>query len=444
MTNTSNQSPGRLTSRRTFLGTSGTILGGAIAAPAILPGKLFAADNADTLKVGLIGCGGRGLGATINALQADDNVSLVAMGDAFPDRIQKALAELRESKIVGSKIKVIPDKCFAGFDAYQKVIASDVDVVILATPPGFRPAHLQAAIAAGKHVFCEKPMAVDAPGVRSVMATADEARRKNVSLVAGFCYRYSTPVRELMRQIHDGAIGEMRAIHTSYNTQGVWVKPRQGDWTDMEYQMRNWYYFTWLSGDHIVEQAVHNLDKMSWAMKDTPPARCMAVGGRQVRTEEMFGHIFDHFAVVYEYENGARGFHFCRQQPETATDNSDYFMGADGVGHIVRAFTGPYVIRGRNSWRFREIEGIKPKSMYQIEHDELFASIRSGKPINDGAWMAQSTLLAIMGRMAAYTGQVVTWEEALNSKESLLPEKLAWDAPVATPQVAMPGKTRLI
>ncbi len=436
--NTTN--PPASATRREFLKTA-ALATATLAAPAILPGKLFAADNSETLRIGLIGCGGRGTGAAANALKADANVVLTAMGDAFPEPLERSLKTLQGTAAISAKVKVPSENCFTGFDAYQKVIASDVDVVLLTTPPGFRPQHLQAAVAAGKHIFAEKPVAVDATGVRSVLASAAEARRKNLSLVAGFCYRYNVGVRAFMEQIHNGAVGDIRVIHTTYNTAGVWTKPRQPGWTDMEWQMRNWYYFTWLSGDHIVEQAVHNVDKMSWMMKDAPPVSCMAIGGRQVRTEEQFGHIYDHFGVVYDYENDVRAFHFCRQQANTAADNSDHVWGSDGVGHIVRAFTGPFVIKGKTNWRHREE---RMRDMYQIEHDELFASIRSGKPINDGERMAHSTLLAIMGRMAAYTGQVVTWEEALNSKENLFPEKLAWDAPIAVPPVAMPGRTKLI
>jgi len=431
--------PNFITSRRDFLKTSATV-GAVLAAPAILPGRLFAADNSETLRIGLIGCGGRGRGAAANALKADPNVALVAMGDAFPDALEDGLKSLQRSEEIAPKVKVTPDKCFVGLDAYQKVLTSGVDVVLLATPPGFRPQHLQAAVAAGKHIFCEKPMATDAPGVRSVLASAAEAKKKNLSLVAGFCYRYNTGVRAFMEQVHNGAVGDIRVIHTCYNTAGVWEKQRKPEWTEMEWQMRNWYYYTWLSGDHIVEQAVHNLDKMSWLMKDAPPKSCIALGGRQVRTAPKFGQIYDHFAVVYDYDNDVRGFHFCRQQNDTFADTSDHVWGADGVGHIVRAFTGPFVIRGKTNWRHPREE--KPRDMYQIEHDELFASIRSGKPINDGEWMAQSTMLAIMGRMAAYTGQQITWEDAMNSKENLFPEKLAWDAPISVPPVAMPGFTK--
>ena len=428
-----------LSSRRDFLKTS-AIVASALAAPAILSGRLSAAENGETLRVGLVGCGGRGSGAASQALSADNNVVLTAMGDAFEDRIQGSLKNLQAKH--GDKVKVTPDKCFSGLDAYQKVIDSGVDVVLLASPPGFRPTHLKAAIAAGKHVFCEKPMATDAPGVRAVMAAAEEAKQKKLSIVAGFCYRYNNGVRALMKQIHDGAIGEIRSLETVYNTSYVWSPfPRQADWTDLQYQVKNWYYYTWLSGDFIVEQAVHSLDKMAWAMKDVTPLKCVAHGGRQVRTGPEFGNIFDHFSAVYHYPNGAKGYHFCRQQNGCAADNSDYITGSEGIAQAVRAFSGPFITKGKVNWRFREE---KPTDMYQNEHDELFRSIRKGEPINDGTWMAQSTLLGIMGRMAGYTGQEVTWEQALNSQESIVPATPDWNAAPTVMPVAIPGQTKLI
>src|SRR5260221_396592 len=258
-----NTNENKLSSRREFLKTS-AVIGGALAAPAILPGKLFGAAHSDTLKVGLVGCGGRGSGAASQALSADKNVVLTAMGDAFDDKLKGSLANLEKSEEYGDRVKVDPDHCFVGLDAYQKVIDSGVDVVLLATPPGFRPVHLTAAIAAGKHVFTEKPMATDAPGVRMVLAAAEEAKNKNLSVVAGFCYRYNTGVRAIMDKIHQGAIGDVRSLYTTYNTGSVWSPfPRQPEWTDMQYQVKNWYYYSWLSGDHIVEQAVHSIDKMS-------------------------------------------------------------------------------------------------------------------------------------------------------------------------------------
>src|ERR1039458_1978555 len=271
-----------LTSRREFLKTS-ALVGSAVVVPAILPGELFAKENTDTLRVGLIGCGGRGSGAASQALSADKNVVLTAMGDAFEDQLQKSLQSLQKAH--PEKVKVTPEKCFVGLDAYQKVIDSGVDVVLLATPPGFRPVHLKAAVDAGKHIFCEKPMATDAPGVRSVLDSVKAAKEKSLSLVAGFCWRYEVARREFYRRLHAGAIGDLRAIYATYYTGPVKPMPpaseRPAAMGDLEWQMRNWYNFTWLSGDGYVEQAVHSVDKVAWAMKDQPPLKAVAVGGRQ-------------------------------------------------------------------------------------------------------------------------------------------------------------------
>jgi myo-inositol 2-dehydrogenase / D-chiro-inositol 1-dehydrogenase len=430
----------RPTSRRTFLKNStAAALGSALSAPLILGTKSSAASPGDTIKVGLVGCGGRGSGAAKQALNADKNVILTCMGDAFPDRLQSSLKALKADSEVGERVRVEEDNCFTGFDAYQKVIDSGVDVVILTSPPGFRPAHLKAAIEANKHVFCEKPMATDAPGVRSVLESVAEAKKRKLAVVAGFCWRYNLAERAGFAQIHDGAVGHIRAIYGTYNTGSLWSKPRQESWTDMEWQVRNWLYFTWLSGDHLVEQCVHTVDKMAWAMADQPPIKAIAHGGRQVRTAPEYGHIFDHFEIVYHYPNDAHGFIFCRQQANCASDTSDTIMGTKGVAKIL-GFRSVPVIKGETNWKY---EGPRP-DMYQVEHDELFASIRKGQPINDGVRMAHSTMLAIMGRMAAYTGQEITWEEAMNSKENLHPPKLDWDAPLPMPPVAIPGKTKFI
>ena len=429
-----NQEP--LTTRRDFLKTSaaaGAILG----APAILSGNLFAAQNSDTLRVGLVGCGGRGSGAAEQALSADPNVVLTAMGDAFEEKIQPSLNELRKKH--AERVEVTPDKCFAGLDAYQKVIESGVDVVLLCSPPGFRPAHLKAAVAAGKHVFCEKPMATDAPGVRSVIESGKLAKQKNLALVAGFCWRYDLARREFYRRIHDGALGEIRAVYATYFTTPVKPMPpasqRPKDMGDLEWQMRNWYNFVWISGDGLVEQACHSVDKIAWAMKDATPLKAVAVGGRTNPNHE--GNIFDHMFITYEFENDVRAFMGQRQTTNCHSDNSDYLMGEKGFGKIA-GWSDP-VIRAKELWRYRG----EKVNMYQQEHNELFASIRKGAPINDSEWMAHSTMLAIMGRMAAYTGQEVTWDEAFNSKEQLVPEKLDWKMNLAIPSMAIPGFTKV-
>ena len=432
-------SSGRFSTRRQFIKTSSAAtLGAAFASNLIISQKGFAA-NSDTLKIGLIGCGGRGSGAATEALQADNNVVLTAMGDAFSDRLESSLKGFQANKEISDRVKVDPEHRFVGLDACQKVIDSGVDVVLLATPPGFRPMHLKAAVEAGKHIFCEKPMATDAPGLRSVMESAKLAKEKKLALVSGFCWRYNFAERAGIQQIHDGAIGDIRSIYSTYNTGTLWSFQRKPEYTDLQYQMRNWYYFTWLSGDHLVEQAVHSIDKMIWAMNDQHPVSAVAHGGRQVRTDAQFGHIYDHFAVVYEFPNGAKGFLFCRQQDNCSNDNSDTIMGTKGVARIL-GFKDVPSIQGEKNWKY---QGPRP-NMYQVEHNELFASIRNGKPINNGDWMAQSTMMAIMGRMAAYTGKTLKWEEVLNSKESLAPEKLDWNIQLATPPVAMPGKTPFI
>jgi predicted dehydrogenase len=393
------------------------------------------AGGSDVLRVGLVGCGGRGTGAATQALHADPNTKLVALADAFPDRLKSSLNTLRKDEEIADKVQVKDDHCFVGFDAYKQLLASDVDVVLLASPPHFRPAHLKAAVASGKHIFCEKPVAVDAPGVRAVLAACAEAKSKNLSLVSGLCYRYEHAKRETMKRVHDGDIGNIVALHTTYNTHGLWKKKRQSGWSDMEWQMRNWLYFTWLSGDHIVEQHIHSLDKMAWALRNEYPLKATGTGGRQSRTSLDYGHIFDHHAVVYEYAGGVKLFSYCRQQDGCTNDVSDYILGTKGTCDVMK-----HAITGHKTWRYRSKTGM-PDDMYQNEHDEFFASIRSGKSINNGDYMSKSTLMAIMGRMATYTGQVITWESALHSKEDLNPPAYEF-GPLEVAPVAMPGITK--
>lgn len=428
------------TTRRDFLMTSTTAVGGLLAVPAVLGTRASAASPGETLRVGLIGCGGRGSGAALQALQADPNAVLVAAGDAFAEPLEGSLKHLQGSQSVTERVKVEADHRFVGLDAYRKVLDSGVDVVLLATPPGFRPQHLKAAIEAGKHVFCEKPMATDAPGVRSVMESARLAKEKHLALVAGFCWRYELARREFFKRIHDGAAGEVGHVHATYLTGPVKPMPpassRPAGMGDVEWQLRNWYNFVWLSGDGLGEQACHSVDKIMWAMKDVPPLRCTGNGGRMIPNNE--GNIFDHLDVFYEWENGARASMAQRQISNCYSDNSDYLNCAKGTG-IIKGWAAP-VIRGEASWRYA---GPK-KDMYQVEHDEMFASIRKGEPINDGVWMAQSTLAAIMGRMAAYTGQEITWEQALNSQWKLVPDNLTWDMKLPIEPMAVPGKTKFV
>lgn len=427
-----------VTTRRNFLKTS-ALASAMFAAPAILTSKGYAAGNSDTLRIGLIGCGGRGTGAAGQALSADPNVQLVAMGDVFGEQLQSSLAALQ--KEFAPKIKVTPDTCFTGLDAYQKVIDSGVDVVLLATPPGFRPTHLRAAVTAGKHVFCEKPMATDAPGVRSVIESGKIAKQKNRSLVSGFCWRYDLPRREFYKRIHDGELGEVRSIYANYYTGPVKAMPpadkRPKDMTDIEWQLRNWYNFVWLSGDGFVEQACHSVDKISWGMKNAVPIKAVAVGGRNHPNNE--GNIFDHMFVVYEFENDVRAFIGQRQVANCFSENSDYVTCANGVGKIP-GWNAP-ILQSKDSRK--RITVPNPINMYQQEHNELFAGIRKGEHLNDSEWMANSTMMALMGRTAAYTGQEVTWEEAFNSKHELVPAHPDWKMKLDIEPMALPGFTKL-
>ena len=434
-------SSAKAATRRDFLaGAAATAAGATLAS---LASNVHAAGS-DVLRIGLIGCGNRGTGAAEQALTADKNTRLVAMGDMFEDRLQASLNHLKSSKNVGSRVEVKPDSSFTGFDAYKQVIPL-VDVVLLTTPPHFRPIHLKAAVEAGKHIFAEKPVAADAPGVRSVLASCEEAQRKNLSVVAGLCWRYHHGMRDTMQRVHDGTIGDVTSLQCTYYTTTPWKREREPGWTDMEWQLRNWLFFTWLSGDFNVEQHVHSLDKMAWAMRDEYPVSATGCGGRQVRTQEVYGHIFDHHTVTYEYANGVKLFSACRQQPNCPGDVSDHITGTKGVCHIeTMPFEGKVVSLpgGKRLWTSKSVKR-KNDNMYQNEHDELFVSIRSGKPINNGEWMAKSTLMAIMGRMATYTGQVITWDMAINSKEDLTPPAYVFGSLPVAP-VARPGVTKFV
>ena len=318
------------TSRRDFLKTgTAAVLAGAFTSALSVEKSVYAAGS-DILKIGLVGCGGRGTGAALQALTADPNTRLTAVADTFADRVSAKLGELKNSA-AADRVTVDADHQFVGFDGYKKVIDSGVDVVLLATPPHFRPAHLKAAVEAGKHCFVEKPVAVDAPGVRSILATCEQAKAKGLSIVSGLCWRYDYGMRDTFKQIHDGGVGDIVAIQASYNTQELWMHPRKPEWSDMEWQVRNWLYFTWLSGDFNNEQHVHSLDKVAWAMKDETPVKATGIGGRQVRTGPEYGNIYDHFSVVYEYANGVKAFTSCRQQAGTTPDVSDHVMGTKGV-----------------------------------------------------------------------------------------------------------------
>ncbi len=424
-------------SRRDFLKSSSTLAAAGAVAGSLGIARSAHASVDDTIKVGLIGCGGRGRGAAAQALAADKGTKLIAIGDAFADHIESGLRGFREQ--FGSqpdKVDVPPERRFVGFDAYKGVLGAGVDVVILTTPPHFRPIHLKAAVEAGKHIFCEKPVAVDAPGVRSVLATAEEAKKKELCIVSGLCWRYDYGKRAIIEKIHDGAIGDVLAMHSTYLTGFLWHRGRKEIWSDMEFQLRNWLYFTWLSGDHIVEQHIHSLDKCAWVMHDEPPVSAVGIGGRQVRTGEQFGNIYDHHAVTFEYKNGTKVYSYCRQIDGCEMDTSDHIVGTKGTAHLMKPHPA---IDGAEKWQY---VGPTP-DMYQVEHNELFAAIRAGKRIDNSQYMAKSTMMAIMGRMATYTGQKITWEQAINSKEDLSPPKYEWGG-APTPVVAMPGTTRFV
>ncbi len=388
----------------------------------------------DTLRVGLIGCGGRGTGAAKDCVAADPQVEIVALGDIFADRVTSCRSALSE---LGPRCQVRDNTCFSGLDSYRKVLACDLDLVILATPPGFRPPHLKAAIESGRHVFMEKPVAVDPVGVRTVIAASELAEQKGLAIVSGTQRRHDPAYLTIMKRIQGGAIGKLVAGQCYWNQGDLWVKPREPGWTDLEWQCRNWLYFTWLSGDHIVEQHVHNIDVMNWAM-GSPPAKCIGMGGRQTRTGAEFGNIFDHFAVEYEYPNGARVLSMCRQVGGASDRVSERLVGTSGVAQPDRW------IRGWTRYEYKP-KG-EPVNPYVQEHVDLIRSIRDGRPLNEGRRIAESTLTAIMGRMSAYTGRELSWEWALKSSQlDLMPpaDMLAGGA-VGMAPVAVPGKEPLV
>ena len=443
------------TNRRDFLKASGLLTGGAllgsIPASASKIGYHFSVE--DTIKVALIGCGGRGTGAAAQALATKQNIKIVAMADAFKDRLDEAYATLTEKPYkdwsgaevdVRKKVDVPDDHKFVGFDAYKQAIAL-ADVVILATPPGFRPMHFEEAIRQGKHVFMEKPVATDAPGVRRVLAAAEEAKRKKLNVVVGLQRHYQPNYRQMIKRIHDGMLGDIVGGSVYWVSGGVWNRPRQANQTEMDYQMRNWYYFNWLCGDHINEQHIHNLDVANW-VKRGYPVSAQGTGGRQVRTGKEFGEIFDHHTVDYTYADGTLINSQCRHYEGTHSIVDEKFVGTKGK---VDSFGQKSALLNYKGQPLYVHNGKADGNPYQIEHDELFAAIAKGEyKFADAENGAKSTMTAIMGRMATYSGKLVKWDEAMNSQIDLFPAKLAWDAmPKLLPgadgfyPVAVPGKT---
>jgi myo-inositol 2-dehydrogenase/D-chiro-inositol 1-dehydrogenase len=428
----------RPVNRRIFLKSSGAaVIGSATAFSAFSKPATFG-KSSNTLKVGLVGCGGRGTGAASQALSADPDVVLTAMGDIFQDHLDASYNNLLE--IHPDKVKVSKENKFIGFDAYKRVIESDVDVVLLTTPPGFRPDHLAAAVDAGKHTFCEKPMAVDAPGVRKLLAAAKKAKEKKLSMVSGYCLRHDYGRQAIFGKVLKGEIGDISTITTVRNGGELWYKTPQPGWTKMENQLRNWYYYNWLSGDFIVEMIVHSLDMMAWAMGDKTPVRATGTGGRQARIDPKFGNIYDHFAIEFEYDNGVKAYNFCRQHNDCSTKDTVEIMGT--AGKAFSAGDTQQITTGKKKWQY---QGEK-NNMFQTEHDVLFASIRKGEPLNDGEKMANSSMLGIFGRMVAYSGQTLTWHEALNSNQVLGPatDQYSWDLDFPGPDIARPGVTKVL
>jgi len=416
------------TNRRSFLKHSSaalvgaTLLSGSRAAAAQERGAPAGPVNAfgdGTIRVALIGCGGRGTGAAWQALSTAGDVKLVAMADAFSDRLEGSHKELAAN--FPDRVEVPEDRRFVGFDAYERAIAAGVDLVILTTPPGFRPLHFEHAVAQGKHVFMEKPVAVDAPGVRKVLAAARQADVKGLKVGVGLQRRHQTRYLETVSRLQDGAIGDLTLLRVYWNGAGVWVRPREEGQSEMTYQMRNWYYFNWLCGDHITEQHIHNLDVGNWLAGDYP-VEAQGQGGRQVRTGLDHGEIYDHHMVEFTYASGLKMLSQCRHIPDTWSNVNEYAHGTHGTCDIGGARIES---RGGWKWRFREDE----PNPYQVEHDELFAAVRAGTPFNEAEYGAKSTMTSILGRMATYSGKVVRWDEALASEVDLSPASYDWDAP---------------
>ncbi len=409
--------------RRDFVKQSSMLAGGLMAMPMISNAGYFNSVD-DTIKVAVIGCGGRGTGAAMQALSTKQNVKLVAMADAFRDRLDQSYKSLTDGDEgnVKDRVAVTEETKFVGFDAYLKVIPL-ADVIIIATPPGFRPIHFEEAIKQGKHVFMEKPVATDPAGVKKVLEVAEIAKKKKLNVVVGLQRHYQTSYRELYKRVQDGMIGDITSSQVWWNNDGVWVRPRTPAQTEMEYQMRNWYYFNWLCGDHITEQHVHNLDVMN-LFKGAYPVKAQGLGGRQVRTGKEYGEIYDHHYVEYQYADGSIMNSQCRHIKGTYAKVDEMFVGTKGV---VKCGDAEISSKGKSLYKFDKSKENEP---YQNEHDELFAALAKGEyKFADAENGAKSTLTSIIGRMATYSGQIIEWDKTINSGISLQPAKYAWDAP---------------
>ena len=393
----------------------------------ILPGFTFKPKKNvynDKIKLSLVGCGGRGTGAVINALNADNNIELVSMCDVFPDKIKTSLNYLKDEFTGTSKIQVKDENCFSGFDGFKKTI-DNADVVILATPPGFRPQHFEYAVNSSKHIFVEKPIATDITGIKRFFKSAKIVREKKLNVVVGLQRRYQPSYINTLKQVRRGLIGNITSGIVKWNSGGVWVKEREKTQTELEYQMRNWYYFNWLCGDHIVEQHIHNIDVANWFIDDFPIS-AQGMGGREVRTDKKYGHIFDHHYVEFKYKNGTTIHSQCRHQPGTFFEVNEKLIGTKGIVNLDDS--GIVYITDHNRNIIYEYDPSDDKSPYQIEHDFLFKSIRQGDQIDNSEYAAKSNLASIMGRMATYTGKVIKLDDMLKINDSLVPQNLTWDS----------------
>lgn len=421
--------------RRNFLKTSTkvTTLAGLSAAT-----QAYGASN-DRIRVGLVGCGGRGTGAARDAMTAGANVELVAMGDIFRTKVERSLDRLSKlksrDKAIEINLKVKRNHCFSGLDAYKKVIDSGIDYVLLCTPPGFRPEHIEYAVKKGVHIFAEKPCATDSPGVRRILALESQMKRKGIALLSGFNSRHLFHYADLVKAIHDGELGDVKALYAYFNTGNIWYRERESGMSLPEYHFHNWFHVDWLCGDHIVEQHIHNLDACNWIMQGHP-VKAYGMGGRQYHTDRG-GNIYDHFSVEFEYENGVRMNSMCRQIQGTDNKIGEEIVGTKGFASLVGRKT---YMTGKNAREFREYPN--QHESHQQEHIDFISALRRGELPNDTRFLCESTLTAIMGREAAYTGKHVTWDEILNSKLQLTPPDIAkWDGSIRP--VPKPGIPRV-
>jgi predicted dehydrogenase len=448
---TKNHSTSPSPNRHKFLKTTAASATLAAAAAAQVHTSVRAAgvDPSKKLKIGFVGTGGRGTGAAAQALSADDNVELHAMADVFPERIDIALQNLSKNKNVAEKLSVPSERRFVGLDGYQKVLDSGVDAILLTTTPGFRPLHLRAAVEAGVHIFAEKPMAVDVAGVHHVNETLKMAEGKNLSIVAGFCWRYHPTIRLAYQQVMDkGLIGDVTSVYATYlsshSKPHMEPSERKTGESDVSWQLRNWYNYNWLGGGGLVEQAVHSIDKIGWVMGDTAPELVRGTGG--LGAPQPGGQIFDHFHIAYKYPNNVWAHLSQRKSPGCTNENADWVQGTKGT-LIIGKGTQPYIedLSGKKIWSYRPERGEAQANMYQVEHDEFFASIRKGEPINDGPRMINSSAMAVAGRMSAECGHEMTWETFLGSKDDLFPNEkgLHWDDSFDPGAAAIPGITKI-